>query len=126
MVRKSESGSNLWRVLAAPTLWAVHFLVCYVVVAVFCAKAGRLADADPARIAVLVVTLVCLLLIGLLARSTWRLWDYSVIGADLTYDANTPEERHRFLAHVTIMLCVLSAVGVMYVALPAVVLGTCR
>ena len=125
MARTVESGSNLWRVLAAPTLWAVHFLVCYVAVAVYCAKAGRLADADPARLTVIAVTVVALLAIGLLARSTWRLWDYSVTDADLTYEANTAEERHRFLAHMTLMLCVLSAVGVVYVAVPVFIFGGC-
>ena len=31
---------SLWTLFTAPVVWAVHFLVCYVLAAVCCAKRG--------------------------------------------------------------------------------------
>ncbi len=32
---------TFWTLFTAPTVWALHFLVCYVAFAVYCAKQGR-------------------------------------------------------------------------------------
>jgi hypothetical protein len=124
--RETGEGTDLWRLITAPTIWAVHFLVCYGGAAIYCEKAGRTAELVPVTWFVAGVTAAALAGIGLLGWSLWKVSGFSTIGGDLNYLGNTPEERHRFLSHVSLMLCVLSAVGVIYVALPAFVLGTCR
>jgi hypothetical protein len=50
----------------------------------------------------------------------------SLTDDDFDYEYNSPEERHRFLSHVALMLSALSAIGMIYVALPVFLLGTCR
>ena len=45
---------------------------------------------------------------------------------DFDFEHNTPEERHRFLSHVGLMLSVLSAVAIVFVAYPVLALETCR
>jgi archaellum biogenesis protein FlaJ (TadC family) len=124
--RETGSGTDLWRVIVAPVIWAVHFLASYVTVAVYCEKVGRDAALDPALVAVVAYTLVALAGIGWSTRTLWRVRGRSLTDDDLEYEHNTPEERHRFLSHVALMLCVLSAVAVIYVTIPMLYLSTCR
>lgn len=124
--RETGEGTDLWRVILAPGIWAVHFLVCYVAAAVYCEKAGRMADLMPARLLVGAATLAALAAIGLVFRSLWKVRGLSTVNDNYNYANNTPEERHRFLSHVALMLCVLSAVAVVLVAMPAVILEICR
>ena len=125
MKRETETGHNLWRVLAPPTIWVAHLLICYVTAAVVCAKFAQSIDLPALRYFILVVTLVAIAAIGYIVISTMRIWRFSMDG-DLDYDHDTPEERHRFLAHVTLMLCAVSVIGVVYVAIPAAIIGSCR
>ena len=124
--RETGTGTDLWRVIAAPIIWAAHFLFCYVYAAVYCAKAGRDAPLLDVRIAVVMATVVALVLLGLATRHLWGVRGRSITNSDYEFEHNTPEERHRFLSHVALMLCVLSAVAVIYVAIPAAYLTSCR
>lgn len=124
--RETGSGTDLWRVIAAPIIWATHFLFCYVTVAIFCEKVGRAAELGTARWVVALATIVALAGIGWSSHALWRVRGRSLTDDDFEYEHNTPEERHRFLSHVALMLCVLSAVAVLYVAIPTFYLSTCR
>jgi hypothetical protein len=124
--RRPESGMTLWQVIAAPVVWAVHFLASYVWAAIRCEKAGRDAALGSAQTGVLLLTAVALALIGLNTLHLWRVHARSRSEGDFDFDHNTPEERHRFLVHTALMLSVLSAIAVVFVALPAVVVTTCR
>jgi hypothetical protein len=124
--RETGSGVDLWRVIAAPIVWAFHFLFCYVTVAIYCEKTGRAASLGDMRIAVAAATVVALAAIGWSSHTLWRVRGRSLTDNDFEFEHNTPEERHRFLSHVALMLCVLSAVAVLFVALPAFTLSTCR
>ena len=124
--RETGTGTDLWRVIVSPVIWALHFLASYVTVAVYCEKAGRDAALAPAEIAVIAYTVMALAGIG---WSTWGLWrgrGRSLTDDDFENEHNVPEERHRFLDHVALMLCVLSAVAVLYVAIPMIYLSSCR
>jgi hypothetical protein len=124
--RETGSGTDLWRVIAAPVTWALHFLFCYVWMAVYCQKAGRDAGFGDARIAVIAATVLALAAIGWSTHALWRVRGRSLTDNDFEFEHNTPEERHRFLSHVALMLCVLSAVGIAYVSIPIFTLSTCR
>jgi len=124
--RETGHGTDLWRVIASPIVWAVHFLFCYVYAAIYCEKLGRDAPLGDARIAVIAATVGALAVIGYFF---WRLWQVrarSVTDNDFEFEHNTPEERHRFLSHVALMLCLLSAVAVIYIAIPMLYLVNCR
>ena len=124
--RETGSGTDLWRLIVSPTIWAFHFLASYVTVAVFCEKAGRAAALGPAEVAVVAYTVAALAGIGWSCRGLWRVRGRSLTDDDFEYEHNTPEERHRFLSHVALMLSVLSAVAVLYVAIPMIYLSSCR
>jgi hypothetical protein len=126
VVRETGSGTDLWRVIAAPIIWALHFLFCYVYGAIYCEKLGRDASLGGPTWVVIGATVVALLLIGGLTLSLWRVRGRSLTDNDFEFEHNTPEERHRFLSHVALMLCVLSAVAVVYVAIPMLYLTSCR
>jgi hypothetical protein len=124
--RETGSGTDLWRVIAPLILWALHFLFCYVWVAIYCEKAGRAAQLGDARTAVAWATVAVLFIIVLNMASLWRIRRRSLTDDDFEFEHNSPEERHRFLGHMGLMLSVLSVVGVIYVAAPIFMLGTCR
>ena len=124
--RETGTGTDLWRVIAAPIVWALHFLFCYVFAAVYCEKLGRDASLGGPTIVIIGATVVALGLIGLSVLSLCRVRGRSLTDNDFEFEHNTAEERHRFLSHVALMLCVLSAVAVLYVTIPMLYLSSCR
>jgi drug/metabolite transporter (DMT)-like permease len=124
--RPAGEGASLWQLITGPTIWAVQFVVCYPLAAVFCAKLGRTASLVPVRWLVLGISITALVGLLLLFISAWRVRQPSVTEEDLTFEANSPEERHRFLTHVTLTLTTLSIVGVIYTTIPVFVVDTCR
>lgn len=126
VVRETGSGTDLWRVIAAPVVWAAHFLFCYAYAAIYCEKHGRAAALSEPAVAVAVATAVALALIGWSLFGLWRVRGRSLTDNDFEYEHNTPEERHRFLSHVALMLGILSAVAVLYVTVPMLYLSSCR
>jgi hypothetical protein len=124
--RETGSGTDLWRVIAAPIVWALHFVFCYAYVAIYCEKIGRDAPLGDARIVIAAATVAALACIGTSTHHLWRVRGRSLTDDDFEFEHDRPEERHRFLSHVALMLCVLSAVAVLYVAIPMFYLSTCR
>ncbi len=124
--RETGSGTALWNVIISPTIWAAHFLLCYVGAAIYCEKLGRDAELGDIRLLVLGATAVALFGIGWSTLVLWRVRGRSLTDNDFEYEHDTPEERHRFLSHVALMLCVLSAVAVIYVTIPMLYLSSCR
>jgi len=138
---------------ASPTIWAAHFLLCYVTAAIWCAKVGGgtgggaggeigtalgggFGDAlgrglpgafgvelDGVRIAIAVFTVVALLGIGLVG---WRgLRRHRRGGADIPHEEDSPQDRHGFMGFATLLLSALSLVATIFVALTAVFIDTC-
>lgn len=121
----AEKRESLWLLTISPTIWAVHFLLCYVTAAVWCAKlAARSAALGWVRTAVAAYT--ALALAGILTTA-WRGYLRHRHGtATVPHDFDSPADRHRFLGFATLLLSGLSAVAVLYVALAVVFIGSCR
>lgn len=121
----AESRQRLWIVPASPVIWATHFMLCYITAALWCGKlAGPLGPLGSARIAIGVYTAVALGAIAIVGWTGYRA--HTVGSADLPHDADSPEDRHRFLGFATVLLSGLSAVATIYSALAAVFLETCQ
>lgn len=116
---------SLWELIAGPTIWSAYFLVAYVAAAIFCAKAGAAAATAPLRLVLLGLGLCALGAIGYAGIDAWRRWRAGHEAAP-PHDDDTEMSRHQFLALATLLLCGLSFVATIYVALPAVVFGSCR
>lgn len=120
-----ESNQSLWRVIAAPAIWAVHFMAYYLTAAVWCAKyAGADRALGGVRVAIAVYTALALAGIGVVGYLGYRRHQYGE--ATTPHDFDTPEDRHRFLGYATLLLSALSAVAVLFAALAAVFIGTCH
>ncbi len=91
---------SLWLLTFGPGIWAIHFLLCYVTAAVWCAKvAGRTGLLGDASLLVGLYTLVALVGIGL---TGWRGYRQHRFGhADPPHDFDTAEDRYRFLGYST-------------------------
>lgn len=122
--RLAERHDSVWMLALGPSIWAVHLLLSYATVALWCAKlVGRDGLLGPAAIAVLVYTLIALLAI---AAAGWRgLRQHRYGEATVPHDFDTDADRHRFLGFATVLLCGLSAIATLYVALPLLFVRSC-
>ncbi|MGE0005008.1 MAG: hypothetical protein AB7S92_05405 [Parvibaculaceae bacterium] len=115
---------SLWTLFTAPAVWAVHFLICYVGAAVYCAKQGSIAASfDALRLAIASVTFVALALIALSAWLAWRQWGFGA--SDPPHDDPSRHDRVLFQGFATLLLSGLSFIAVIYVALPAMFVTEC-
>lgn len=120
-----EEESSLVRITFGPLIWATHFVASYAAAAVLCAKLPRAQDAiEVLRWGILGGTVLAL---GGIAWLGWRSWRQWREGNDEWDDADgSNEDRHQFLGHAAFLLTVISFVGVVYTALPAIFSATCR
>jgi hypothetical protein len=117
---------TIWTLFTAPVIWAVHFLVCYVGAAVYCALAERLPFGfEVVRVGVGVATLVALSAIAFAAVLAYRQWGFGPEDPP-PHDEPTEEDRLLFQGFSTLLLCGLSFVAVIYQALPALLIMDCR
>jgi hypothetical protein len=119
-----EGAESYARLVSAPAIWALHFMLCYVTAAVWCAKvAGPDGSLAGARLAIAAYTVVAFVGIGI---AGWVGWErHSFEGATLPHDFDSRGDRHRFLGFAMMLLAGLSAVATLYTALAAVFIGTC-
>jgi hypothetical protein len=117
-----ETRESLWMLAASPLIWAAHFLLSYVTASVWCAKFARPGDSlFGVRMAIGVYSLLALAAIADVGRRGLRRHGHG--RAELPHDADTPEDRHRFLGFATLLLSGLSAVAVLYASLVVVFIG---
>jgi hypothetical protein len=120
-----EKWQTLWLLAASPAIWSLYFLASYITAAIWCAKfAGPDSSLNVARLAIAIYTVLALLGIGLIFLIGYRKHTHG--GVTAPHDADTPEDRHRFLGLATVLLAGLSAVATIYVALAAVFIGSCN
>lgn len=123
--RVAERRESLWMLTVAPTIWALHLLVCYVTAAVYCAKAdAAVTPLGAVRTTVIVLTGLALAGIAITGWIGYRAHSYGSESAP--HDDDTPEDRHRFMGFATLLLSGLSAVAVVYAALVIVFIRTCQ
>ncbi len=115
---------NLWTLIVSPIVWAAHFLLCYIVVAVHCAKRGRLESLGDVRIVIAAGTLAALAVVAMSAYIAWAHW--TIEGDAPPYRDSTEEDRERFLGVAKLLLAGLSFVAIVFTAIPAFLIGDCR
>jgi hypothetical protein len=121
--RREGRDISLWAVIAAPTIWAVHFLLCYVTAAVYCAKLPAAGLEEP-RFWITIYTVVSLVgIAGCGFFSVHRSGLHVVTGPP--HEADTVHDRRHFMDFATLLLSALSFVSVLFVAFPAYVFEGC-
>jgi hypothetical protein len=125
-----EREDSLWWVAAAPGIWAAHFTLSYATAAVWCAKQGSAAPLSGARVAIAAFSVVGLFAVGVVGlrglRNYHRNHDHASSPAKPRTDVDTSLARHQFLGFTLLSLAGLSAVAIVFQALAAVFIGSCR
>lgn len=118
----AEEQASLFRITTAPLIWAAHFIFCYVLVAVTCAKGW---DIDAVRLVLILFSLCALAGIGWVGLAARRQWSVAETG-DVVNRGGRSEDRHHFLGHAAFLLSGISAIGVFFVSLPLLLIGGCQ
>ena len=111
---------HLVAMIAAPIVWAVHFLLAYILVSLACGFGWndvRLIGLTPAEFGIAVATLAALTLIAYITVLNLRKYRRAL--------AAPAAQTSRFIGFTALLLGVLSAVAVVWVALPTLMLPTC-
>lgn len=119
--RVIDEGS-IWILVAAPSIWAAHFLLSYWVAAVYCAKGG-FDLFEPRWVIVGLGVLSCAVIGWLAVIAVRRYGGVFVVFEDLSQSSE--RGREVFTGHVALLLCVLSAVAIGFTVIPALVFGQC-
>lgn len=115
---------TLWTLIVPPTVWAAHFLFCYLWAAIECAPGSGPVGQDHLPVAVSVATAVALAAIVASGAIAWV--QERTPGDEPPHEEGTDVDRLRFLAKSTLLLAGLSAVAVVFTALPVLFLTDCR
>jgi hypothetical protein len=120
-----EDKESLWLLTVSPTIWAAHFLLCYLTAAIWCAKfAGAESSLNGVRVAIAIYTAGALA--GIIANG-WVGWKRHSHALEATqHDFDSREGRHRFLGFATLLLSALSAIATIFVAMVALFFEDCR
>jgi hypothetical protein len=113
---------SLWTLFTAPVVWALHFLVCYVLAAVWCAKRGNFGF-EVVQAGIIAATFIAAAMILISAWLAWRQWGFGT--DDPPHDEPTGHDRRRFQGFATLLLSGLSLIAVLYVALPILFIRDC-
>lgn len=113
---------TLWTLFTGPVVWAFHFLFCYLISALWCAKHGGVNFAI-VQAGIGVATFAALVLILISAWLAWRQWCFGTQYPP--HDASTAQDRQLFQGFATLLLSGLSFIAVLYVALPAIFIEGC-
>ena len=123
--RVAERRESIWMLFVAPSIWGLHFLLCYVTAAIWCAKAtSALAPLGAIRTTIVIYTVLALGAIAAVGWIGYRAHSYG--SAEVPHDDDTPADRHRFMGFATLLLAGLSGLAVVYAALVAVFVETCQ
>lgn len=113
---------HLASMVAGPIIWSVHFVVCYVLVSLACALGwpeARVLGMNPAQFGIALASLVALGLLAYTAALNVEKYRRAPTDASGNYDISA------FIALNSVLLCALSAVALVWVAFPTLMLPTC-
>lgn len=117
-MRNPFTRDHLLSLVSAPLIWALHFLSCYVLVSLSCAFGF-----GGVGIGIGIVTLAALALIGAIGLANYRTWKQS--RSVIRHTAVPDAQVRAFFSLNAMMLCALSAVALIWVAVPAAMLPPC-
>lgn len=119
-----ERSEKWLAITLAPLVWLTHFFASYLTNAIYCAKfASESGDAMLVRNAIFAYTSIALPLIALIGWYHFRRHRYG--HRALPHDADSREDRYRFVGYAGYLLSILCAIAVVFTALVAVFLGSC-
>ena len=130
MNRPNEFGVGvgiLMKITIAPWIWAFHFVICYGAAAIWCEKLAE--EGDFGTLLLFLYAITAMARAGSVASGWigWRIWTKGGHGEDGSQPGiDDVESRDRFLGHVSVLLSVVSGIGVLYVLLAILLAGSCN
>jgi len=120
----SDKDTSLWWLAAAPAIWALHFLLSYATAAVWCAKhAGAGDSVRGAQFAIGAYTLIALAGISVVWVRGVRHHRHGDEAPP--HDADSREDRHRFLGFASALLAGLAAIAIVYEMTAVMLMRSC-
>ena len=114
---------HLWWIVLSPSIWAIHFLACYVTAAIWCEKVGSNSDSGWLLGLVGGYTTVAVVAISVIAG--WSLRSYRRRDQSPSYDSDDPSDRTHFIGFTAFLLSLLSLVATFFTALAMVIVRSC-
>ena len=118
----AEEQASLVKITFAPLIWALHFVVCYGLVALTCAKGW---DLSPIRVGLILFSLAALVSIAWTGWRAWKQWKPTDV-KEVTERYGQSQDRHYFLGHAAFLLSIIAFIGVVFVSLPLILIGGCQ
>ena len=121
ITRDLESRPTWLVLLGGPVIWAVHFIVVYLVAEAGCTGSGPGLEAfDPPVPATTTLVATVLAVVGCLGVGLWGWRRSRGLPEGVAADEPAARERHRVLSLAGVLLAGLSLLAVLFVAAPAV------
>lgn len=120
----SRSRESLWVPIVAPVVWSTHFMAVYIWAALACGRFAGESGFETASRGIAILTVLAAAVIAVCFGYGFRRHGYCL--PDQPNDDGTPEDRRRFMAFMTMLLAVLSMVGVLFAGIAATAVGDCR
>ncbi len=114
---------RLWWLAISPSLWAVHFLVCYLTVAIWCEKTSAETDANILRWLACIYTCVAMVAITIVGWLSFKNTGQSDQPPPDEFDDLT--DRSPFLGFTSFLLALLSGIATLFTALVFVFVKNC-
>ncbi len=114
---------SLWRLGLSPAIWGIHFLLCYIAVALWCAKFPWI-DLQNIRLLVFAFTLLASLIVGWGVVS--GLFRHREGEGGLPHDDDSLEDRERFLGFTRFLISALSLVAILYTSYAIFIFRSCE
>ena len=114
--------------MAAPmTVWTLHFVAIYSLVGLACERGWTLHVVAGLNMLVWQLAVLCAITLAVLAWLALRAARASKLDAAATSPVGQDGvvKRRRFVARVTLALCLLAAVAVLFTTIPAFLVPTC-
>ena len=115
-----EDRQSLWLLTISPAIWAAHFLLSYLGASLACGAGLAITLVHTAVGAGTMLALAAIAFIG------WQAWQRLNYGDEQApHDADSPEDRHRFLGLATLLLSMLSAIAIIFATVSVFMVTTC-
>jgi hypothetical protein len=119
-------------VAAGPTGWILQLIAGYAISSVGCAQARRLGEPSGAAFAgesaiLIAINMVCLLIVGLGGRLSWRHWRRTrgEKGGDVHTALTIGEGRTRFIASCGVLSAIGFAIAILFNTLEPIMVRGC-
>jgi len=114
---------RLWWVVISPSVWAVHFLACYLTVAIWCEKYSATGSPTTLGALIAIYTVIAVAVISVVAWASLKtFWHGDVT---IPFDFDEPGDRTNFLGFTALLLSLLSLIATLFTVLAVVVVRSC-